>query len=118
MYKYIFNNKVHFAVGFMDARRQIGRTLPEEIDPVSYFLVRLWQWDKEENDYVIELLDEPGHQVFNEYDDALTCFNSLQVEYPEQTSEDFRLELAQYHMGEISTLHSKILFPALLAWEP
>lgn len=102
----------------MDARRQIGRSLPVEIDPASYFMVRLWQWDPAEREYDIELLDEPGHQVFNEYDDALTCFNYLQADYPEQTTVDVRLELIQYHMGEISTLHSKILFPALLAWEP
>lgn len=118
MYKYKFNDEIHSAYGFREARKRIGWFLPADIDPTCYFMVRLWLWDNEEKEYEIEILDEPGHKVFREYDDALTFFNILLTDYPEQISEDVRLELVQYHMGCLSTLHSKILFPVLLASEP
>ncbi len=114
-YQYLYKNQVHDALGFLDARKRMGLTLPENIDPVSHFIIRLWRWDDRGKDYSIEIFDEPGHQVFNGYGDALMCFNALQADYPE---EEVKLELIQYHLGEISTLQSKILFPALLVNEP
>ncbi len=117
MYKYLFNDEIHTALGFHEARQQCGRVLPNTIDPVSHFIVRLWRWDETDKEYSIEIFDEPGHQVFNEYDGALTCFNALEGSYPQKPADDVKLELIQYHLGEISTLQSKILFPPMLAGE-
>jgi hypothetical protein len=118
MYKYLFNKEIHTALGLHDAVRLADFVLPEGIDPVSHFIVRLWQWDEEDQDYSIEVFDAPGHQVFKEYDDALNFFNDLATDYPEVAGEEIKLELVQYHRGKISTLRSKILFPAILAMEP
>jgi len=117
MYKYLYKKQIHFAPGFPEARRQVGFVLPEGINPISHFIIRIWQWDENEDDYSIEVLDAPGHQVFEEYDDALDCFKALAIRYPEETAEEIKLEFVQYHRGKITTYHSKILFPPVLARE-
>ena len=117
MYKFLHNSQVHFAPGFHAAMRQAGIALPEGINPINHFIVRIWHWDKNEKDYSIEVFDVPGHQVFDEYDDALTCFNALATDYPEAAAEEIKLELVQYHRGKITTYYSKILFPPVLARE-
>lgn len=89
--------------------------LPEDIDPINHFIVRIWHWDAREQDFSIEVFDPPGYQVFNEYDDALTLFNALEMGIQENSTEEIKLELIQYHRGKITTYHSKILFPPLLA---
>jgi hypothetical protein len=118
MYKFLYNNQILHAPGFLEAMRQAGLALPEDINPISHFIVRIWHWDDNGRDFVIEVFDTPGHQVFNEYDDALTCFNTLAIKYQQVTSEEFKLELVQFHRGRVSSLHSKILFPPVLAMEP
>ncbi len=118
MYKYLFNNEIRSALDFHEARKLRGLTLPNTIDPVSHIIVRLWHLDETDKEYSVEIFDEPGHQVFNEYDDALICFNDLAAHYPEECTEDTKLELVHYHLGEIGTLLSKILFPPTLAREP
>jgi len=118
MYKFLHNNQIHFAPGFYEARQQAGIALPEGFDPINHFIVRIWHWDKNEKDYDIEVFDAPGHQVFKEYDHALTCFNALAVDYPEVANEEIKLELALYHRGKVTTYHSKILFPTVFARLP
>ncbi len=117
MYKYLHNNQIHFAPGFQEARRQVGFALPEGISPINHYIVRIWHWDKTEQDYSIEVFDAPGHQVFEEYDDALDCFKALTANYPEKAGEEFKLDLVQYHRGKITNYYSKILFPPVLATE-
>ena len=118
MYKFLHNNQIHFAPGFHEARRHTKFNLPEGIDLINHFIVRIWHWDETEQDYCVEVFDAPGHQVFKEYDDALACFNALATDYPETAEEEIKLELVQYHRGKITTLRSKILFPPVLAREP
>ena len=118
MYKFLHNNRIHFAPGFHEARWQTEFALPEGINPIDHFIVRIWHWDETEKDHSIEVFDAPGHQVFKEYDDALTCFNALATDYPETAAEEIKLELIQFHRGKIATLQSKILFPSILAGEP
>jgi hypothetical protein len=118
MYKYRYNNQIHFSSGFQEAREQVGFTPTEGINPIDHFIVRIWHWDKNEKDYSIEVLDAPGHQVFQEYDDALTCFKALETNYPEKAAEEIKLDLVQYHRGKVTTYYSKILFPPILARQP
>jgi hypothetical protein len=118
MYKYLHNSRIHFAPGFREARWQTEFTLPEGINPINHFIVRIWHWDEKEQDYSIEVFDAPGHQVFKEYDDAQICFNALATDFPETAAEEIKLELIQFHRGKIATLQSKILFPSILAGEP
>ena len=117
MYKFLHNDQIYLAPGFQEARRQAGLALPEGIDPINYFIVRIWHWDVKEQDYDIEVFDAPGQQVFKEYDDALICFNALAVDYPEIANREIKLELVLYHRGKITNYHSKILFPPVLATE-
>ena len=117
MYKYRYNSQVHSASGFSEAKKREGLAFPEEIDPISHFIVRIWQWDEEDDDFSIEIFDAPGHQVFQDYDDAISCFKILTAQYPAQAQVECKLELVQYHRGKITTYHSKILFPPLLARE-
>jgi hypothetical protein len=117
MYKFLHNSQIHFAPGFHEAMRQAGIALPKEIDPINHYIVRVWHWDEKDRDYSIEVFDAPGHQMFNEYDDALTCFNALATDYPREAGEEIKLELVQYHRGKVTTYHSKILFPPLLEKE-
>lgn len=117
MYKYLHNSQIDFASGFQEAKRRAGLALPEGIDPISHFIVRIWQWDEEDDDFSIEILDAPGHQVFEEYDEALTCFKVLVAQYPAEAEKEVKLELVQYHRGKITIYYSKILFPPLLATE-
>ena len=114
MYKFLHNNRIHFAPGFHEARWQTEFALPEGINPIDHFIVRIWHWDAMERDFSIEVFDPPGYQVFNEYDEALTFFNALETDFPENGTEEIKLELVQYHRGKITTYHSKILFPPLL----
>ena len=118
MYKYRYNSQIHSASGFSAAKKQEGLVFPEGVDPISHFIVRLWQWDEEDDDFSIEIFDAPGHQVFQDYNDAISCFKILTVEYPAQAVAECKLELVQYHRGKVTTYHSKILFPPLLAREP
>ena len=118
MYKFLHNNRIHFAPGFQEARWQTEFALPEGINPIDHFIVRIWHWDATDKDYSIEVFDALGNQVFKEYDDALTCFNALATDYPETAAEEIKLELIQFHRGKITTYHSKILFPSILAGEP
>lgn len=115
MYKYLYNQQIHTAPRFQEARTQTGFFLPEKIDPINHFIIRIWHWDEKERDHSIEVFDAPGHQVFQEYDDALTCFNALETDYPEKAGEEIKLELVQYHRGKTTTYYSKILFPSPLA---
>ena len=117
MYKYRYNNQIHFAPGFYEARKKEGLALPEGISPISHFIVRIWQWDENDDDFSIEIFDSPGHQVFQDYDDALTCFRILEAQYPAQTSQEIKLELIHYHRGRTTIYYSRILFPPLLAKE-
>ena len=115
MYKYRYNNQIHVASGFREARGQREFALPESIDPIKHFIVRIWHWDEHDSDFSIEVFDAPGYQVFNEYDDALICFNTLEIDQPRAAAQEIKLELVQYNRGKITTYHSKILFPPLLA---
>ena len=72
-------------------------------------MVRLWKWDPSDGEYTVEVLGEPGHQIFNNYDEALNCYNSLAEELPGRILEDAKLELVHYHMGGIYPLESKIV---------
>ena len=117
MYKFLHNSQILFALGFIEARWKTGFTLPADVDLVNHFIIRLWHWDEFEKDYSIEVFDAPGHQVFKEYDDALNCFNTLEIDYPDVAGQEIKLELVHYHRGKITTYHSKILFPTLLAME-
>ena len=117
MYKYLFNKEIHTTLGLHEAVRLADFSLPEDIDPINHFIVRIWHWDENEKDYDIEVFDTPGHQVFKEYDDALTCFNALAVDYPEEANEEIKLDLVLFHRGKVTTYHSKILFPPVLATE-
>lgn len=115
MYKYRYNNKIGSASGFSEARKRAGLALPEGIDPISHFIVRIWQWNEDDDDFSIEILDTPGHQVFQDYDDALTCFRVLATQYPAEVAQEIKLELIHFHRGRVTIYHSKILFPPLLA---
>ena len=84
MFKYLYNNEIYSALDFHEARKLRKLTLPNTIDPVSHFIVRLWRWDATDREYSVEIFDVPGHQVCHEYDDALTCFNELAVLSPEE----------------------------------
>lgn len=117
MYKYLHNRQIHFAPGLHEARWHTQFALPEGVNPIDHFIVRIWYWDETEQDYSIEVFDAPGHQIFREYDNALICFNALVIDYPNEAGKETKLELIQYHRGKMTTLQSKILFPSLLATE-
>lgn len=109
MHKYLYEGGVHTAQDFFEARIRSGIKFPHPFHSFSYYLVRLWQWDIPDADYTIEILNEPGHQVFNNYDEARTCFHTLAEELPGCIQEDVKLELVHYHLGTIYPLESKIL---------
>jgi hypothetical protein len=117
MYKYRYNNQIHVASGFREARGQKEFALPKYINPISHFIVRVWHWDENDSDFSIEVFDPPGYQVFSEFDDALNCFDALATDPSGVTEEEIKLELVHYHRGKITTYRSKILFPPLLAGE-
>jgi len=118
MYKFLYANQIHYAPGYPEALKQAGLDLPEGVDPIDHFIVRIWLWSENERDYSVEVLDAPGHQVFQEYDDALNCFKALEADYPKAAGEEIKLEFVQYHRGKTTTYYSRILFPPLLANQP
>ena len=109
MHKYFFEGEIHTAPDFFEARIRTGIGFPHAFCSFSYYLVRLWQWDTPDADYTIEILNEPGHQIFNNYNEALNCFNTLAEELPGRILEDIKLELVHYHLGTIYPLESKIV---------
>ena len=109
MYKYIYEGKAHTARDFFEARIQTGIRFPNPFHSFSHFVVRIWQWDVSDADYNIEILSEPGHQSFNNYDDALHCFNTLAKELPGRILKNVKLDLVHYHLGRVYQLESKIL---------
>lgn len=115
MYKYNYKEAVCTADNLDKARKQIGWTFPGEINPNNYFVVRVWQWDETDQDYIVEVLHEPGHQVFNAYVDALECYKNLVEGFSDEFSKDAKLDLVHYHLATFRALHSKILFPSELA---
>lgn len=112
MYKYMHNQEIHPASGFQEARQQLGIVLPEGIDPITHFIVRVRYWDKQDQDYSIELFDAPGHQVFGTYDRAIAEYKLLTEQLPNTETQEVKLELIQYHRGKLTTYQSKILFPS------
>ncbi len=117
MYKYSFKGQIHTAQDFYEARHKAGLPLPDTLQSVSYYLVRLWQWDDAVRSYAVEILNSPGHQVFNAYDEALVCYNTLTEFFPDEIANDVRLELVHCHLGETYELESTILYPAVHTWE-
>lgn len=109
MYKYFYDGGVHSARDFFEARLHTGISLPHSFRSFSHYMVRLWKWDPSDGEYTVEVLGEPGHQIFNNYDEALNCYNSLAEELPGRILEDAKLELVHYHMGGIYPLESKIV---------
>jgi hypothetical protein len=109
MYKYVYDGEIHTARDFLEARLQTGLRLPHPFHSFSHYLVRIWLWDIEDQDYTIETLSEPGHQTFNNYENALECFNTLRKELPGQILGDCKLELVHYHLGEVYPIESTIV---------
>ena len=117
MHKYFFEGEIHTARDYFESRIRAGIKYPYPFRSYSYYLVRLWQWNISDADYNIEVLNEPGHQFFSSYDEALSCFHTLAEELLGRIQEDVKLELVQYHLGTIYPLESKILLPLVLTAE-
>ena len=117
LYKYYFKGQVDTARDVYEARYQAGLPLYEASQSVSPYVVRLWQWDDAEREYAIEILNTPGHQIFGTYDEALVCYNTLVEFFPDEISDDIKLELVHCHLDEIYELESTILYPPVHAWE-
>ncbi|MFQ5583894.1 MAG: hypothetical protein ACE5GL_05620 [Calditrichia bacterium] len=115
MHKYLYEGGIHTARDFFEARIRTGIRFPHPFHSFSHYLVRLWQWDTPDANYTIEILSEPGHQIFNNYDEALNCFNTLAEELPGRILEDVKLELVHSHLGIIYPLESKIVKPPVFA---
>ena len=117
MYKYSFKGQIHTAQDFFEARNKAGLSLPDTVQSVTHYMVRLWQWDDTARDYAVEILNDPGHQLFNAYDEALVCYNTLEEFFPDQITHDMKMELVHFHEGESYELESTILFPPVHTWE-
>lgn len=117
MYKYSFQGQIHTAQDFFEARNRAGLPLQDTHPSVSHYLVRLWQWDDAEKDYAVEIFNTPGHQIFNVYDEAMVCYNTLAEFFPDEITNDTKLELVHVHQGEIHELAATILYPPVDAWQ-
>ena len=117
MYKYSYQGRVHTARDFYEARNKAGLSLPCPFQSASHYVIRLWQWDESDRDYAVEILNPPGHQILNCYDEALVCFNTLAEFFPYEITEDLKLELVHFHLGETYSLESQILFPPVSKWQ-
>jgi len=117
LYKYSFKGQVHTAQDLFEARNKAGLPLGDVFRSVSPYLVRLWQWDDAERDYAVEILNAPGHLVFSAYDEARVCYNTLAEFFPDQITNDMKLELVHFHSGETYQLGSTILFPPVHTWQ-
>lgn len=117
VYKYSFKGQVYSAQDFYEARNKAGLPLPDSFQSTSNYLVRLWQWDDAERNYAIEIISTPGHQIFNAYDEALFCYNTLSEFFPDEITNDIKLELVHCHLGETYELESTILYPPVHVWE-
>jgi hypothetical protein len=115
MHKYFYEGEVYTARDFFEARIRMGIRFPHPFHSFSHYLVRLWQRSTPDADYTIEILNEPGHQIFNNYDDARNCFITLAGELPGRIREDVKLELVHYHMGTIYPVESKIVLSPVFA---
>ena len=111
MYKFFYDGKIHTVRDLFEARNLTNVQFPHPFHSFSYYLIRIWQWDISDADYTIEILNEPGHQSFNNYDDALHCFSTLADELPRRILENVKLELVHYHLGKIYPLDSQVLMP-------
>lgn len=117
MYKYSFKGQIHTAQDFFEARNRAGLPLQDTHPSTSHYLVRLWQWDDTARDYAIEMLNTPGHQIFNVYDEAMVCYNTLSEFFPDEMGSDMKLELVYVHQGETYPLEATVLYPPVHAWE-
>lgn len=117
MYKYTFRGEIHTARDFFDARHKTGLRLPRRFHSVSHYVVRLWQWHDDDHEYSVEILNSPGHQIFNNYDEALVCYNTMAEFFPDELKQDVKLDLIQFHLGEIYELESQVLCPPVSDWE-
>lgn len=117
MYKYSFKGRIYTARDFFEARHKAGLALPGTFQSTSYYVVRLWQWDDAERDYAVEILNTPGHQIFNTYDEALVCYNTLVEFFPDEIADDIKLELVHFHLSETYELESTVLYPPVHAWQ-
>jgi len=116
MYKYTYQGEIHSARDFFEARHKAGLSLPRTFHSVSHYVIRLWQWDEGDRDYSVEILNSPGHQIFNSYDEALVSYNTLAEFYPNDIDRDIKLELVQFHLGEVYDLEEQVLYPPVSEW--
>ena len=117
LYKYSFRGQVHTAQDFYEARYKAGLSLPDTLHSVNYYMVRLWQWDNASGDYAVEILNTPGHQTFDAYDEALVCYNTLAEFFPDEIANDMKLELVHFSQDEICELECTFLYPPVDSWE-
>ena len=117
MYKYFYKGRVYTARDFFEARILTRIKFPRPFRSFSYYLVRLWQWDIPDVGYTVEVLNEPGHQIFNNYGESLNCFNTLAKELPGWVLVDSKLELVHYHLGEVYPLESNIAMSPVFSGE-
>jgi len=117
VYKYSYKGKIHTARDFYEARDQAGLSLPRAFQSVCHYVVRIWQWDNTDRDYAVEVLNPPGHQVFTTHDEAQVCYNTLSEFFPAEITEDLKMDLVQFHLGETYELDSTILLPPVADWQ-
>ena len=119
MFKYWIRGEVCEAKNLDEAKARVGWVHPQEVDPKNHFIVRIWNWDEDEEDFIVENLGEAGHRVFRHYRDALDWYRrlALDIELRFQVGE-VKIDLVHFHFGEFKPVLSRVLFPGLLVAEP
>lgn len=90
-----------------------GESSPKgEVDPENCFMVRIWLWDERSQDFSIEKMEKPGHQMFEDYLAAYDLFDKMrQKDLPGLLGKEVKLDLVHYKFGDGRTIYSNILFP-------
>ena len=96
----------------MEAFQDVDYSPMIKVDPDNCFMVKIWLWDEESQDFSSEKMDKPGHQLFEDYAEAYSVFNALRKkDLPGLLGSEIKLDLIHYKFSRGCVIYSNILLP-------
>lgn len=88
------------------------RSSIKKVEPENCFVVKIWLWEEKTQDFSIEKLDKPSQQLFDDYSEAYSLFDTMRKkDLPGLLGSEIKLDLIHYKFGKGHVIYSNILLP-------
>ena len=96
----------------VDGLKGQGISWPKNVSQQNFFAVICSLWTSNADEFSKPKLDSTGTRIFNEFVDAVDCFqNSKYQDFMENKEHEIEIMLIQYNRGNGKVMHSRIFFP-------